>query len=115
MPIVVLGVLKPGLSFREYSELAWNIPDAFAANRYYLSAHGCGMTGEYPYLYHRADFAAAGYDGVLVPGMTICVESYMGESGGGEGVKLEQQCLITDRGVEILSEYPFEQPLLGAA
>ena len=47
--------------------------------------------------------------------LTICVESYMGEAGGREGVKLEQQCLITDRSVEILSEYPFEQDLLAAA
>lgn len=110
-----IAVLKPGLSFREYSERAWDIPEALAANRYYLSAHGCGMTGEYPYLYHHTDYAAAGYDGVLEPGMTICVESYMGEPGGGEGVKLEQQCLITARGVEVLSEYPFDSELLRAA
>jgi len=27
--------------------------------------------------------------------MTICIESYMGEEGGTEGVKLEQQVLVT--------------------
>ena len=59
----------------EYAERAWDIPDEFAAQRYYLSSHGVGMTGEYPYLYHRHDFAASGYDGVIEPGMTICVES----------------------------------------
>ena len=32
----------------------------------------------------------------LFPGMTVCVESYIGEVGGSEGVKLEQQVLITD-------------------
>jgi Xaa-Pro aminopeptidase len=103
-----INVLKPGLSFREYSERAWNIPDKYVANRYYLSAHGCGMTGEYPYLYHRKDYSASGYDGIIEPGMTICVESYIGEEHGGEGVKLEQQCLITSTGVEILSNYPCE-------
>ncbi len=106
-----LAVVGPGVTFREYAELAWDIPDAYAANRYYLSAHGCGMTGEYPYLYHRADFADAGYDGVIQPGMTLCVESFIGGEWG-EGVKLEQQVLITDTGTEPLSEFPFEADLL---
>ncbi len=108
-----IDVLHPGLSFRDYSFRAWEIPDRFRANRYYVSAHGCGMTGEYPYLYHRDDFEASGYDGVLEPGMTVCVESYIGEEGGAEGVKLEQQLLITERGTELLSSFPFEEDLLG--
>jgi len=107
-----LGLMKPGLSFGDYAEKAWDIPERFFANRYYLSAHGVGMTGEYPYLYHRADFPEAGYDGVLEPGMTICVESYIGEDGGNEGVKLEQQVLITETGSELLSLFPFEDDLL---
>jgi Xaa-Pro aminopeptidase len=108
-----MALLKPGLGFREYSEAAWDIPTRYAANRYYLSAHGVGMTGEYPYLYHRADYEAAGYDGVIEPGMTLCVESYIGEENGREGVKLEQQVLITERGSLLLSRFPFEDDLLG--
>ena len=107
-----MALLKSGLGFREYSESAWNIPARYAANRYYLSAHGVGMTGEYPYLYHRADYDAAGYDGVIEPGMTLCVESYIGEENGREGVKLEQQLLITGRGSVLLSRFPFEDALL---
>ncbi len=107
-----MGILKPGMSFREYADLAWNIPDRYYANRYYLSAHGCGMTGEYPYLYHHGDFPDAGYDGVVEPGMTLCVESYIGEDGAKEGVKLEQQVLITETGIETLSRFPFEAHLL---
>lgn len=107
-----MQILRPGVSFREYSERAWQIPERFVANRYYLSAHGCGMTGEYPYLYHRMDFDESGYDGIVEPGMTICVESYIGEQGGAEGVKLEQQLLITERGNELLSRFPFEAALL---
>ena len=41
-----------------------------------------------------------GYDGALEAGMTVCVESYVGEVGGGEGVKLEEQALITEIGAE---------------
>jgi Xaa-Pro aminopeptidase len=44
--------------------------------------------------------------------MTVCVESFMGEVGGQEGVKLEQQVLITETGVELLSTYPFEDELM---
>ena len=107
-----MEILKPGMSFREYADKAWNIPEKYHANRYYLSAHGCGMTGEYPYLYHHADFPAAGYDGEILPGMTLCVESYIGEEGGREGVKLEQQLLMTETGVQLLSQFPFEEELL---
>ena len=107
-----LAILKPGMSFRDYADRAWDIPSEYYANRYYLSAHGVGMTGEYPYLYHRGDFADAGYDGTIEPGMTICVESYIGREGGKEGVKLEQQVLITETGVETLSRFPFEDSLM---
>jgi Xaa-Pro aminopeptidase len=108
-----MELLRAGTSFREYSERAWPIPERYVANRYYLSAHGCGMTGEYPYLYHAMDYGESGYDGVVEPGMTLCVESYIGEEGGREGVKLEQQLLVTENGRELLSTFPFEAGLLG--
>jgi Xaa-Pro dipeptidase len=107
-----MEIIRPGMTFREYADEAWTIPERYVANRYFVSAHGCGMTGEYPYLCHRMDFPDAGYDGVIEPGMTICIESYIGEEGGDEGVKLEQQCLVTDRGLEPLSHFPFEDRLL---
>ncbi|MDX2423112.1 MAG: Xaa-Pro peptidase family protein [Amphritea sp.] len=107
-----LDIIRPGMTFKEYSDKAWNIPEKYYANRYYLSSHGVGMTGEYPYLYHHADYADAGYDGVILPGMTLCVESYIGEQGGVEGVKLEEQILVTETGIEILSQFPFEETLL---
>ncbi|RKT34894.1 Xaa-Pro aminopeptidase [Roseovarius halotolerans] len=107
-----MAILRPHMSFRDYAEAAWDIPARFHANRYYLSAHGCGMTGEYPYLYHRGDFPDAGYDGEILPGMTLCVESYIGAEGGQEGVKLEQQVLVTEEGIELLSHFPFEEDLL---
>jgi Xaa-Pro aminopeptidase len=107
-----MAIIRPGVTFKEYSQKAWNIPQQFDANRYYLSAHGVGMTGEYPYLYHQRDYADAGYDGVIEANMTICVESYIGQDGGKEGVKLEQHCLVTETGLKVLSEYPFEESLM---
>ena len=58
------------------------------------------------------DFEQGGYDGMIEPGMTLCIESYIGEAGGEEGVKLEQQVLVTDKGVDLLSTFPFETELL---
>jgi Xaa-Pro dipeptidase len=107
-----LGLIRPGMTFRELSERAWPIPEAYAPNRYFVLAHGVGMTGEYPYILHRQDFAQ-GYDGVIEPGMTLCVESYIGAEGGADGVKLEEQVLVTERGVEVLSTFPFDETLLG--
>ena len=107
-----MAVIQPGMTFEEYSHQAWTLPDKYAAHRYYLSAHGVGMTGEYPYLYHAQDYPDAGYDGVIEPGMTLCVESFLGAQDGGEGVKLEEQILVTETGTELLSYFPFEDALL---
>lgn len=108
-----MGLIRPGASFREITEAAWPIPERYYANRYYLLMHGTGLTGEYPYLVQDADYdSGANYDGVIEPGMTLCVESFIGEASGGEGVKLEQQILVTDTGIEVMSDFPFEEDLL---
>ena len=44
--------------------------------------------------------------------MVLCVESYMGAVGERDGVKLEQQVLITEEGYELLTEFPYESELL---
>jgi Xaa-Pro aminopeptidase len=71
------------------------------------------MNGEYPYIVHREDIVEKGYDGIIEPGMTLCVESYIGDERGGEGVKLEQQVSITENGIELITDYPFDDRLLG--
>lgn len=44
--------------------------------------------------------------------MPASVESYLGEAGGPDGIKLEQQVLITRTGSELLSAYPLEADFL---
>jgi Xaa-Pro aminopeptidase len=58
------------------------------------------------------DWEEAGYDGVFQENMVICVESYIGAEGGAEGVKLEEQVLLTVDGPQVLSTFPFEEDLL---
>ncbi len=105
--------LRPGLGFAELAQGGWRLPDAYRANRYSVVAHGVGLCDEYPAVVYPEDWPACGYDGEFKPGMTLCVESYIGAEGGGQGVKLEQQLLITESGVEPLSDYPFDEDLLG--
>ena len=106
------ALLAPGMTYREVAEKAWKIPDEFYANRYSSIMHGVGLCDEYPAIKHARDFDEIGYDGVLYPGMTLCVESYIGVEGGREGVKLEEQVLITEDGHEKLTRYPLELEFL---
>jgi Xaa-Pro aminopeptidase len=108
-----LALIRPGLGFRELSEKAFELPERYGANRYSTIAHGVGLCDEYPAIYYPKDAAESGYEGHLEAGMTICLESYIGEDGGAEGVKLEEQILVTDIGAEVLSRYPFEDDTFG--
>ena len=76
-------------------------------NRYMMMVHGVGLVDEWPSLAYAQDFAAWGYDGVFEENMVVSVESYMGEVGHKEGVKLEQQVLITKDGAAPMSNAPF--------
>ena len=44
--------------------------------------------------------------------MVLCVECYVGGPAGRDGVKLEEQVLITAGGAVKLSTFPFEDRLL---
>lgn len=108
-----LDLVKSGLSYKEFAQAAWLIPDKYYKNRYCCIAHGVGMGDENPAIAHAGeDWQKAGYDGVFEAGMVLCMESYIGEEGGLEGVKLEQQVLITEGGYKPLSSYPFEESWL---
>lgn len=107
-----LELMQPGATFHEITERSFRQPEAFLAQRYPVLAHGIGMSDEWPCIFYRQDAGAFAHDGALEPGMAICVESYVGAVGGHEGVKLEQQILITEDGHEVLSRFPFEESLL---
>lgn len=107
-----IGIIKPGLTYREVASRAWTIPAAFAERRYTSLMHGVGMHGETPFIAHAQDFSSFGSEGVLEPGMVVSVESYIGEVGGSEGVKLEEEVLVTATGGELISRFPFEENLL---
>jgi Xaa-Pro dipeptidase len=99
-------LLRPGIAFRELVERSAVPPPDCFPTRYGVLYHGVGLADEYPTLPHLSDWMDDTPDGVLEPGMVLCVESYIGRLGGREGVKIEEQVLITATGREQLSLYP---------
>jgi Xaa-Pro aminopeptidase len=107
-----MSMLAPGVSFRELTEKGHRLPEEYRAQRYGVSMHGVGLCDEFPAIYYPEDFIEGAFDYILEPGMTLCVEAYIGEVGGREGVKLEDQVLITETGVENLTHCPFDEGLM---
>jgi Xaa-Pro aminopeptidase len=107
-----LELLRPGVGFREFAEKSWPMPERFVEHRYMSLVHGAGLCGEFPYISYPHDLMTKGYDGELAEYMTVCVESFIGDERGGEGVKLEQLVLITRNGPVALTTFPFEEKLL---
>ncbi|MER9883213.1 dimethylsulfonioproprionate lyase DddP [Mesorhizobium sp. M0118] len=107
-----MAMLKPGVSFTELTERSHRLPAEFVAQRYGVMIHGIGLCDEYPAIAYPEDFVPGAFDYVLEPGMTLCVEAYVGAVGGRDGVKLEEQVLITEEGVENLTKCPFDSALM---
>ena len=102
-----LAILRPGLTFHEFTELSYRIDPEYEIRRYGVIAHGVGLCDEYPTLLHPIDKAAA-HDGPLEPGMTLCVEALMCHEQGHEGIKLEVQVVVTETGCERLDRFPLD-------
>lgn len=107
------SLIRPGISFHDLVERSAVPPGDCFPTRYGVLYHGVGLADEYPTLPHASDWTDDTPDGVLVSGMVLCAESYIGQLGGREGVKIEEQILITETGHEKLSTYPLDERLLG--
>ena len=106
-----LALVKHGMSFEEFYATCYDVPKEFQQNAYVCTLHGIGMCDEFPHLNPRFR-APLPNTGQLEEGMTVCIESYMGAVGEPDGVKLEQQVLVTSTGYELLTTYPYEEDLL---
>ena len=107
-----LLLVKAGATFAEVSAASWVAPDEFTANRYTMMMHGIGMGDEWPSIPWPMDWEADGYDGVLEENMVMCIESFIGSEYGGDGVKLEEQVVVTADGYQLMSTFPYESLLL---
>ncbi len=100
-----IQLLEPGISFAELTAKA-NVPDPDLYRHYSVLFHGVGMADEWPSVYFPEDWETSGYDGTIQPGMVLAAESFVGPFDAPEGVKLEQMVLVTETGIELLTEYP---------
>ena len=101
-----MALLRPGLGLHAFRDLCKPMDPAFRDRAYSCLLHGVGMCDEHPQVKHP--WRTQVYDGTFEAGMVVCVESYCGAVGERDGVKLEQQVLITDTGYELLSDYPWD-------
>ena len=99
-------LIKDGVSFKEFTEKSWVLPEEYYPNRYSVMVHGIGLCDEWPAIRYPKD--GGELSGTFQKNMTITLESYIGKVGGKEGVKLEQQYLIGENGLELMSHHPLE-------
>jgi len=99
-------LIKDGVTFREFIEKSWVLPEEYYPNRYSVMVHGIGLCDEWPAIRYPTDGGER--SGVFETNMTITVESYIGKVGGNEGVKLEQQYLVGQNSLELMSHHPLE-------
>ncbi len=99
-------LIKPGMSFKEFTEKSWVLPNDYYDNRYPCMVHGIGLCDEWPFIKYPTDGGQR--EGCFEKNMTITVETYIGKVGDKEGVKLEQVYLVGDKHLELMSNHPLE-------
>ncbi len=100
------ALIRPGVSFAEFNQKSWRIPQRHVDYRYSVAAHGVGMADEWPVLLLHPDFASS-HGGHFEENMVICVESLIAEAGS-ESIKLETQVVVRADGIERLDTFPYE-------
>ncbi|MEY4631455.1 MAG: hypothetical protein RIQ81_1575 [Pseudomonadota bacterium] len=104
----VIEQCRPGVSYESLVRNAPVVPEKYRPQAYSCMIHGSGFDDEPPYLPYLHQFQ----DGALMPrgelqeNMVLSVEFYAGEKGARDGVKLEEQILITASGSQLLSHFP---------
>ena len=104
-------LLAPGMTLREFAERAPRLPEAYRPQRYEVIAHCAGLEDEGPDI-GDPDAPQTHGDRRVREGMVVCLEVYAGEIGGRDGVKLEDQVLVTAEGARVMVPYPFCDALL---
>ena len=102
-----MELLKPGVTVEELTHKSW-FPSPDEYRHYSCLFHGVGQCDEYPEVYFPPAWDGWGIDCAMEPGMVMSVEAYVGSRDGGEGVKLEEQVVITETGCELLAHYPLD-------
>jgi Xaa-Pro aminopeptidase len=106
--LAALAGIKPGISGREADALARDVITKYGYGDLFGhgTGHGLGME------IHEAPRLSKLSDTILTPGMTVTVEPGIYVPGFG-GVRIEDDIVITETGIKILTSSPKELILLG--
>ena len=108
-----MQMLKPGVHIEELSRNTHVLRPEFQKQKDGCLMHGVGLCDEWPLVAYPQDFVEGAFDYVLKPGMMLCVEALIGRDGGPYSIKLENQLLVTEDGVEDMTSYPWDDQLMG--
>jgi Xaa-Pro aminopeptidase len=108
-----MALLRPGASIRELVFGGFTLGAVYQRQRYSCQMHGVGLCDEWPYVDFPEAWVEGSFEAVLEPGMTLCVEALISRENGAFSIKLEDQVLITDTGVENLTSYRWDKRLSG--
>ncbi|MEL7174636.1 MAG: Xaa-Pro peptidase family protein, partial [Pseudomonadota bacterium] len=107
-----MALLGPGVPLTEITFGGHMLAPEFVDQRYSCKMHGVGLCDEWPSVRYPEDYCEGAFEAVLEPGMCLCVEALVAHKGGDFSIKLEDQVLITETGVENLTRCPFDPQLM---
>ncbi|MGR3434915.1 MAG: dimethylsulfonioproprionate lyase DddP [Shimia sp.] len=107
-----MAMIEPGLRIEDWIARSHRLPAKYQARKYSCLAHGVGLCDEWPLVAYPDEMVPGAFDHALAPGMMLCVEALVGEEGGDFCVKLEDQVLVTEEGVERLTGYGWDGRLV---
>ena len=107
-----IELIGPGVPFRDLVFKGHQLSDEFVDSRYGCRMHGVGLCDEWPSIAYPQDYQEGAFEYQCEPGMMLCVEALIAHKGGDFSIKLEDQVLVTETGVENLTKYPFDERLM---
>tara|TARA_R110002074_G_scaffold153425_1_gene308557 strand:- start:305 stop:1657 length:1353 start_codon:yes stop_codon:yes gene_type:complete len=108
-----MEMLKPGVMIPELTAGTHVLDAQFQKLKYGCLMHGVGLCDEWPLVAYPDHAVPGAFDYPLEAGMVLCVEALVSPEGGDFSIKLEDQVLVTEDGFERLTEYAFDEALMG--
>jgi Xaa-Pro aminopeptidase len=109
-----IELCQVSVAFSDFANRVPKVPDAYKEQRYSVILHGIGTDDEPPFIPFIDDLKGETFvDGEFQENTVLSVEFYAGKVGEQEGVKLEEEILLTKDGPVVITLYPYEEKLLG--
>ncbi len=105
-----IDLCRVGTSYEEILHKAPRSRPEYREQAYSCMIHGAGLDDEPPFFPYPEQNGLRPH-GVIEENMVLSVEYYAGKKGKRDGVKLEEQILVTKQGPRLLAHFPFEQRL----